>query len=171
MFYERPSLGNQTFANGDASTLMEVARAAFDDTRYQALMTEHMRAVEDAYDQQIERVRGATGITLENPYRVKGLAPQEMIQRGEAGDAWSFFDKRLDELAAQHPDQRDVIKPPGPDGYMAPVYEEMRRREGRAMDTLERSPWTGSAFGMPLNPAALAGSFAGMMTDPSGRSI
>lgn len=169
MFYERPSLGTQSFARGDASSLADVAKTAFDDARFQAGMWQHMSAVEQAYDDHIGRVEAATGIKLENPYRLKGLAPQEQITRGEAGDAWSFFDKRLDELAAQYPDKRDIIKPAA--GVLAPVFDKMQRREARAIDTLDRSPWTARPHiplmgEVPLNPAALAGSFAGQMTDP-----
>lgn len=169
MFYERPSLGVESFARGDEASLSDVAKGAFDDARFQAGMWNHIAAVEQAYDDQINRVETATGVRLENPYRLKGLAPQEQIARGEAGDAWSFFDKRLDELAAQYPDKRDEIKPPR--GFLAPVFDEMRRREETALSTVDRSSWTIRPrlpyFGeVPLNPAALAGGFAGQMTDP-----
>ena len=166
MFFERPSLPVTSFArgDGDASSLSEVFSTSFSDAAFQAGMAAQQGAVEGAIDAHIDRVREATGNALENPYRTKMLDPRVPLHI-----SIDSFDAQLDALAAQYPDKRDIIKPP--QGYLEPVYAEMRRREQAAASAIDRNaatwrpniPLLGET---PLNPAALAGSFAGQMLDP-----
>lgn len=151
---------SDTAALGEPTTFLERTMAV----RQQQLDVQNVFAghklTEEAYDNRIKAIKDAVGVELENPYRVRGLASREQTERGETGDAWSFFDKRLKELSEKHPDKADII------GVNKPVRWEATKRaaqsEGRMEDAQRNygGPWgTGTI-------ADFAGSMIGMAQDP-----
>lgn len=182
---------------GEQSSLWETASAAFKEASMQGGMLLHSSEAERLYDERIDAIQNAVGTQLPNPYRSIQTSPyrndlkggtfgvlQEDLVPGEsqlAGDAdrrrdpFSYFDEEMNRLAEAHPDKAALIKGSGP--VLEPLYAKMRQLEHNSQSAIERSPLTFTARipkwvpfvggDLPLNPAAIAGGFAGnMLTDP-----
>jgi len=111
----------------------------------------------EAYDNKVKAIKDAVGVELESPFRVKGLAPKEMIERGESGSAFDFFDKRLEELKQKHPDKADIFNPVRPE-----AAKLAREAEKRHSDDVRN-------YSGPIGTGVLAdfvGGFGAMAKDP-----
>lgn len=121
------------------------------------------------YDERIDAVKKATGVELFHPLR--SVPTDEDFREREGFTAIHDVVERrwhreLDRLAEQFPDKRAIIRPE------ATVWKEAAERaradESRLQDRVSRSGLTATipGLGIPLNPAALAGSLWGSMHDP-----
>jgi hypothetical protein len=163
-----PSFAPQT-------SLSDVFNADYDANRYSWLTNSAQRASEATYDARSERVKAKFGVDLPNPWRAEGFPlivptpgvfgiPSLSITSSEAlrGNTWQAYNKRLEELAEQNPDDRDWL--------LAPIGKEavalQRSSSDRAEDVFARGP-TGSwgarlaaglvsSFEDPVNVMALA---------------
>lgn len=159
------------------ATLSEVFNADYDANRYSWLTNSAQRASEKAYDDRIAAIKSETGVELDNPWRAEGTPlPIIVPQRGVFGlpsisiasagsvrdNAWRAFDARMQELAEQRPDLRDLfLRPLGDDAVRL-----QRDTAHRAEDAFSRGP-TGSwgarlaaglvsSFEDPVNVMSLA---------------
>ena len=69
ILHERPTMGAVTIARGGAVDLGDLFDSGRDVARYVDNSHARITALEEAYDRRIDRVREATGVTLDNPLR------------------------------------------------------------------------------------------------------
>lgn len=189
MFLYAPRIDTSSKAEDEkpAAGLAEVAQKTFDDAAFRPGMWQHNAAVEQAFDVYNDKLEAELGVKLQNPIRSQAtdapgvsMAARVAMYLSSDGriplmggsvdkDPFALHAAEVDRLAAQYPDRLDLIKPSG--GPAARVFEEMKRREVAAIDVTDRAAMPARvnlpAIGeMSLNPAVLAGSFAGSMMDP-----
>lgn len=137
------------------------AKASDDLQSYRDNVNSRVVATQDAYDARIAAIKDATGVTLENPLR--GPIESKTMGRAEfmraRKDTWA---SRLKELAAQHPDKLEAIRPDVPIEQEA---QAITRGTVGAMEEAEQQaadlPW-GLRFA-----AGVQGSVRGMLRDPA----
>lgn len=175
----------------DAPTpsLGELARASYDDAIKVTNFDSMSKLMEDNYDSVNDRIKAATGETLDNPTRWGSFRTTPIL----GGEAWTpefaqaAWNKRIAELKAKAPDALpwdDLVNEP-----LARAGETMRQtrqRQEEAMTArgmvdkshlgvLGQIPILGSASALAINiardPAGVAaqfgGSLAGQFTSPA----
>lgn len=178
----RPSAGEADFAPATATTILgrhqkemkrrenaanrqsEIFRAAEEAQVLTQNATNLVQRRKRAYDDRIKAVKDATGIELENPYRVrtmptmdelKARLPNENIHETRK----RLFAERLADLQRQHPDKADRIQA----GYS---LEDQARQIGQDAETR-----LSTLMADPNNPrgslgASFGGSAWGYVKDP-----
>jgi hypothetical protein len=155
MLLERRDIRGGSYAAAPSlapeASLGEIYSAEYDANRLNWLTISEQYASEQAYDEQIDRIKAATGIGLDNPWRTASNLPPVILPKpglfglpsltivpAEAiyDNAFGSFAKRQQELAEQFPDKRDVIAPDKPIGARA--AELARESATRSDETFSR---------------------------------
>lgn len=152
---------------GGRATLGEIFTAARNEAVYVSNTNGRVTAYEDAYDARIDAVRNLTGITLENPMRVRVPEYGDTRPVNEplfgaylviSADARARFDENIAAIAAEHPEYAEQI------GAGRPIEDDV--------NALVRQAEEQSAILLHSNSgpmgwlSSLAGGMAGGLRDP-----
>ncbi|MGE0212289.1 MAG: hypothetical protein AB7S41_11390 [Parvibaculaceae bacterium] len=161
--YERASEplapGPSYFAAGGEATLGEIWSAARDNMIYADNFNGREAAIEEAYDRRIDAIQRATGIPLQNPQRAVPSSGRDITRMPDfLAEQRAAFDRRLAELALQHPAHAGAIR-----ADISPETDarDIARAAGEQLDRLTASR-PGFSRWLPM----LGGSFAGSLRDP-----
>jgi len=172
MLLERRELRGGSYAEAPGlkpqASLGEIFGDAFDEALYARNVNASGVALEQAYDRRIDAIFAATGQRGRNPFRLSA-GDQLAIEAGEKVNHQADFQRWLEDIAAQQPQFRDVIKPDRP--VLEDAIDLQRRSINAAADSYARGgtgAWLASMAGSvagagfdPLNVAAIAaGPFA-----------
>lgn len=161
MFLDKPRFDPTSKAvGGGEATAAEI----FDATRESMILGENanseLTALDQSYDERINVVKQATGVVLPNPVS-SGAGTSTMtgyrVQPEE--DPHDAFQRRLEELADEKPELRDVIKPD------LPVIEDAKAKMLAAEKRFEDT-WSRSSGGLTAWAARIGGGFYGALHDP-----
>jgi hypothetical protein len=146
---------------GGEATLGAIADAALKSAWYVDNSFAADAAQEEAIDQRNAAIAEATGIKLDNPYRVNVRIPSDTPGRMFGGDLASRkkqYEQRLATLSEQHPNAASAIR--AGTGVLAAGTELARASDARLAQVME------SRSGIGKWGAALAGGFRGSLSDP-----
>lgn len=179
MFYDRP-IGSFSFnvPGGETATPEEIREASWNEIRLAENFNSNVNALERAYDARNDQIKKTLGEDLPNPARdpgAFGVPPDRHIGRlrfnYEAGrpvgltplperdNAHRAYQRRLEELAEQHPDFADII------AADRPVLQDARRLTAAAPGHAEEV-WARSDRGMYAWANSLTATFGAAMSDP-----
>lgn len=162
MFLDKPRFDPASKAvGGEEATAAEIWDATRESMRVVDNANSRLKALEEAYDERIGAVKQATGVALNNPVSSGAGGPSSMAGFGvqEETDPHAEFQRRLEELAAEKPELREVIKPD------RPVLEDAKAKAQGAEKAFEDT-WSRSSGGLMAWGARLGGGFYGAMHDP-----
>lgn len=162
MFLDKPRFDPASKAvGGEEATAAEIWDTTRESMRVVDNANSRLKAWEEAYDARIAAVKQATGVQLNNPVSSGAGGPSSMAGFGvqDETDPHAEFQRRLEELAAEKPELRDVIKPD------RPVLEDAKARAQAAEKAFEDT-WSRSSGGLAAWAARLGGGFYGAMHDP-----
>ena len=162
MFLDKPRFDPASKAvGGEEATAAEIWDTTRESMRVVDNANSRLRAWEEAYDARIDAVKQATGVQLNNPVSSGAGGPSTMAGFGvqDETDPHAEFQRRLEELAAEKPELRDVIKPD------RPVLEDAKARAQAAEKAFEDT-WSRSSGGLAAWAARLGGGFYGALHDP-----
>jgi len=164
-----------SYSRGPVSGLGEIFGAADEQVRLVDNFNAREAARDDEINQRNDAIFKATGVRLENPFDHYTMHAMTHMMDNPHKE----YDRRRQELAAAHPELRDVIKPDLPVLKMA-GHEQARQAEERMKDLMGRSdsgwlPWgaqvAGGMFGMMRDSTNVAAMLVGGGEANMGRSI
>lgn len=165
MFLEKPRFDlTSTAVGGETATTGDILDATLESMRLVDNAGARVDAMERAYDDRIDAVRGATGQELPNPERID--MRHRLAKYGsfgplqeEAPDPRAEFQAQLEQLATEHPEHRTAIAPE------RPILQDAIGK-AKAAETRFEDVWAHSDGGVAAWSARLAGGFYGSLHDP-----